>query len=356
MKFALIAWMMLWALPVYAQSDFERSPFDDTPVKTCVEQNAKNIRDVANNDLHDSLVDCIGTSVSSCEKEFLKVGIFPKSECVAFELKWWDSLLNIAYKERMVEAKESPLPRNKLLKSDPEALRDMQRTWIAYRDATCEFVYLYFGGGTAGPTAETECLLDLTARQAIFLKSYWLWFFRYRFESFAEYNLIQHENSDKLVVGQVGSKSVDQQKTNELVFACFDTAERWEQKSKCKGQVAELCMKQDRQWGGSTVGMTLCQRAEANGWIAIIDRELGLTLDAFETSDEIDRNSPEIDLPYRAPSLRETHEIWLAFKAMRCTTEFAKYRGGTMRSIMGASCELAVNSEHALFLWSLRQN
>ena len=51
------------------------------------------------------------------------------------------------------------------------ALRDMQRAWIAFRDATCAYEYSHWGGGTGGGPAYSACFLEMTARQTLVLQS-----------------------------------------------------------------------------------------------------------------------------------------------------------------------------------------
>jgi uncharacterized protein YecT (DUF1311 family) len=44
-----------------------------------------------------------------------------------------------------------------------EALRDMQRAWIAYRDASCDYERAQWGGGTGGGPATAGCLMRTRA-------------------------------------------------------------------------------------------------------------------------------------------------------------------------------------------------
>ena len=48
--------------------------------------------------------------------------------------------------------------------------RDMQRAWIASRDATCEFYHVKIQGSMAVPMS-ANCFLTETARRALFLKA-----------------------------------------------------------------------------------------------------------------------------------------------------------------------------------------
>jgi uncharacterized protein YecT (DUF1311 family) len=54
--------------------------------------------------------------------------------------------------------------------SEP-ALREMQRAWIPFRDARCGFEMSLWGGGTGGGPAYAECLMIVTAEQALYLET-----------------------------------------------------------------------------------------------------------------------------------------------------------------------------------------
>ena len=85
-----------------------------------------------------------------CEKEQgeTTAGI---SSCFEEELKKQDKKLNMAYKK----AKESIQPFR------VEALRDVQRKWIAYRDSKCRF-FNHQESGSSGSLDEQNCLIKET--------------------------------------------------------------------------------------------------------------------------------------------------------------------------------------------------
>ena len=73
--------------------------------------------------------------------------------CIDRELAVWDNILNESY--RRLRAK---------LDADQQGkLRDMQRAWIASRDATCHFYWDYYQGTMASPMS-TSCVNRETAR------------------------------------------------------------------------------------------------------------------------------------------------------------------------------------------------
>lgn len=75
--------------------------------------------------------------------------------CADAELKRRDGNLNAAYKEAMSIADGAQ--KQKLLES--------QRLWIRMRDATCDAFALKYEGGTLGPRAALDCMIDQTIRR-----------------------------------------------------------------------------------------------------------------------------------------------------------------------------------------------
>lgn len=93
--------------------------------------------------------------------------------CYAAETVYWDQRLNADYAEllkleeaRAAEDAAAPVPQASPL----EALRAMERAWIAYRDAACAYELATWAGGTGGGPAQELCLLTLTGRQALDLE------------------------------------------------------------------------------------------------------------------------------------------------------------------------------------------
>jgi len=98
------------------------------------------------------------------------------SFCADQETRYWDARLNAAYRELMafetgIDAEMAEL--GAAAPSLSEALREMQRAWITYRDATCRYEASQFGGGTGAGPAATQCAMRLTGEQALELET-WL--------------------------------------------------------------------------------------------------------------------------------------------------------------------------------------
>jgi uncharacterized protein YecT (DUF1311 family) len=91
------------------------------------------------------------------------------SYCISLESEWWDEALNFEYARVLSEAAFLDGELSEGLPSVAEALREMQRAWITYRDATCAFEAAQWGGGTGAGPAYNGCVMRLTAEQAITL-------------------------------------------------------------------------------------------------------------------------------------------------------------------------------------------
>lgn len=117
---------------------------------------------------------CIGTAANACmDNNFGGHSTVGTSTCLDLERQYWDDRLNDVYgklrareKAEDVKYAESPGWMNKA-----NALRDMQRAWIPYRDATCDYERAQWGGGTGGGPAAVSCHMYLTAEQALYLES-----------------------------------------------------------------------------------------------------------------------------------------------------------------------------------------
>ncbi len=90
-----------------------------------------------------------------------------QAACQWSEHEFWDGALNQVYEDLLEftarkEADDDHYEQNQL--TDP--LRKMQRTWIAFRDATCGFALAGAKpfGSASGPV-ESRCMMRETARQ-----------------------------------------------------------------------------------------------------------------------------------------------------------------------------------------------
>jgi uncharacterized protein YecT (DUF1311 family) len=119
---------------------------------------------------------CVGRSAEKCMTDTpggeTTVGM---SGCLDREWQYWDARLNIAYQDLMGSAKRSDqvmVDLGSAVGAQQEAaLRAMQRAWIGFRDAACDYEYSLWGGGTGGGPAITQCMMLETGWQALRLEA-----------------------------------------------------------------------------------------------------------------------------------------------------------------------------------------
>lgn len=118
---------------------------------------------------------CIGLSAQTCMAETpggeTTVGM---GGCLEREWQYWDARLNGIYQFRMAQAKSTDTEMADLgatVPSQADALREMQRAWIPFRDGKCGYEYSQWGGGTGGGPAITACLMGETGEQALYLEN-----------------------------------------------------------------------------------------------------------------------------------------------------------------------------------------
>jgi uncharacterized protein YecT (DUF1311 family) len=156
MKLKLIAatiYMAVLASPAVAQ-DNQFTTADEIEMQNCWEA----VTDLNLQGEEHTLQECIGAASNVCmEEEEGGMTTMGMASCIMRENSWWDSILNINYQNL-----KQVLEPNQF-----EDLRDAQRKWIAYRDASCAFHYNYWGNGTMRSTAFAGCMLDTTAQRAV---------------------------------------------------------------------------------------------------------------------------------------------------------------------------------------------
>lgn len=104
---------------------------------------------------------CIGLVSARCTRKPENQAGLSRADCFRIEQDIWDVLLNETYKELQGNLDDD---------EQKTKLRDMQRAWIAARDATCEFYHVKIQGSMAVPMS-ANCFLGETARRALFLKT-----------------------------------------------------------------------------------------------------------------------------------------------------------------------------------------
>ncbi len=115
---------------------------------------------------------CVGRQADACVQRNNDGPNMVVAACMEAELAFWDGFLNRTYAELLTFAEhEQSMDVGYVTNELTDAARDMQRAWIAYRDATCG-LYLARAApfnSAAGP-AVNDCLLRETARQVFQLQ------------------------------------------------------------------------------------------------------------------------------------------------------------------------------------------
>ncbi|TMV57324.1 DUF1311 domain-containing protein [Thioclava sp. BHET1] len=107
---------------------------------------------------------CIGRAAKACMGAPEGQTTLGMVDCAMAERGYWDDLLNRAYKVVMAREKAAG-------GTGAQALREMQRAWIAYRDARCGFEASGYDGGTIVGPIVAQCQLQMTAEQALYLRA-----------------------------------------------------------------------------------------------------------------------------------------------------------------------------------------
>ncbi len=117
---------------------------------------------------------CVGRAAEACIAAPDGGTTVGMAACYDRERQWWDTRLNDVYtrlvsRERANEAEARRTGIDAPPTLDP--LRTMQRTWIEFRDAVCDYERATWGGGTGGGPATVACLMRETAAQALRLEA-----------------------------------------------------------------------------------------------------------------------------------------------------------------------------------------
>ena len=123
--------------------------------------------------------DCIGQAADACmaatEGGYSNRGMIA---CIAAELAWWEAGLDASYKELHTREQKLDSELSEGIAGMPprpsgaDSLRDLQRAWTVYRDASCDYEALDWWGGTGAGLMIVSCRLQMTADQALQLRDY----------------------------------------------------------------------------------------------------------------------------------------------------------------------------------------
>jgi uncharacterized protein YecT (DUF1311 family) len=104
---------------------------------------------------------CVGVVSTPCLAVPSNISTMAMADCLRRETAIWDERLNAAYKSWTSKC-DSP--------EICEARRKLERAWLADRDARCTLPHVEAQGGTIAIIDGSACMLDATARQAIWIE------------------------------------------------------------------------------------------------------------------------------------------------------------------------------------------
>jgi uncharacterized protein YecT (DUF1311 family) len=102
---------------------------------------------------------CIGVVSTACIQAEGNMSTAAMTTCYEREANVWDARLNAAYQKLLANGDGEDVA---------EEYRKVQRTWMAFRDASCAQPAIVFKGTMAVPMS-AYCRLEKTARQALWL-------------------------------------------------------------------------------------------------------------------------------------------------------------------------------------------
>lgn len=113
---------------------------------------------------------CAGAGIEACHAQVAEnhpdvAPVDRELGCLDASRQAWDARLGRVYDQVVGLAAAQDA-------ETEQALRQMERDWIAFRDARCAFDRLAFGGGTGGALEQPRCLRDEIARHSALLSDY----------------------------------------------------------------------------------------------------------------------------------------------------------------------------------------
>lgn len=132
------------------------------------------------------------------------------------------------------------------------------------------------------------------------------------------------------------------------VRACFSETPTGAIYPDCIGRAAGQC--QETPGGSTTIGISDCILLETAEWDAILNEEYAAT-QALNAQLDDAQPPPFID---RTDALRDAQRAWIAFRDTDCTAQYAMWQDGTIRTIVGANCQLTMTAQRAIALRDMR--
>lgn len=115
--------------------------------------------------------DCIGQAALACMEQPFGDTTIGMSFCFDAEWSYWDGRLNARYQVMRSALARMDADRMAGAPAQAEALREMQRAWIGFRDTRCGFEAAQWQGGTGAGLALHGCLMQVTGEQVLYLET-----------------------------------------------------------------------------------------------------------------------------------------------------------------------------------------
>jgi uncharacterized protein YecT (DUF1311 family) len=128
----------------------DATPADRAAIENCVKEKLTAGEDRAK---------CVGVIADACLDKSEDPSTYGMANCGRREQEVWDERLNAAYKKLMADVD----------RKQRNSVRDMQRTWIAFRDKKCGLHGVLEEGSIVIPII-AYCYMEETGRQAVFLE------------------------------------------------------------------------------------------------------------------------------------------------------------------------------------------
>lgn len=100
---------------------------------------------------------CIGIHWTACLRRAENQTTIGMERCYLDEYRAWDGLLNRYWRQRPTDQRG-------------EALQQVQRAWLRYRDSKCAYFRVHHHGGSIARWLGAHCMAETTARRAIELR------------------------------------------------------------------------------------------------------------------------------------------------------------------------------------------
>lgn len=124
------------------------------------------------------------------------------------------------------------------------------------------------------------------------------------------------------------------------VYACHANTPEGQRTATCLGAASNIC--QGLPGGSTTIGISECIQAETQVWDQILNDEYQVARAHLASLNE-----------GLSVSLRDAQRAWIAFRDAECELTYARWQGGSIRSIAYANCVLVMTAERALQLRSM---